>query len=120
MREEWIPIVGFIAFGATICLWLYFRYRARQDMQGTIRAAIDKGQELSPDLIEQLAGPKRPADRDLRLGIIGIAIAVATSMFGIMIPEAGDEAMQVFLGLSAFPFILGLAFLLMHKLRQGG
>lgn len=113
MSGYMIPITGFIALTVVLCLFFWFRYRTRNDMQTTIRTAIDKGQELSPEIIDRLGTPKAPKDRDMRLALLWIAIALGMGVFGYVIPD--DEGQQVLLGISAFPFFIGLAYLIMYR-----
>ena len=87
-------------------------------MQATIRTAIDKGQELSPEIIDRLGQPKAPKHRDLRFALIWIALAVALTLFGLAIPEHDDEAQQVFMGIAAFPFCLGVAYMIMWRFTE--
>lgn len=115
IAEAMIPIVMFIVLGIVVVLFFWFRYRMRGEMQQTIRTAIDKGQELTPEIVERLGQPKPPRDRDLRRAIIAVAVAVALVIFGAMIPEDSDEAQQVFAGLAAFPFCFGIAFFVLHR-----
>ena len=65
-----------------LSLFFWFRYRTRGDMQQTIRTAIDRGQELSPEIIDRLGHPKAPRDRDLRLALIWLAIAAGLGLCG--------------------------------------
>lgn len=118
MAEEWVPIIMFIGLTIVIGLFFWFRYRMRNDMQQTIRTAIDKGQELSPEIVDRLGQPKPHRDRDLRLALIWIALGVALALFGFAIPADEAEAQQVFLGISAFPFCLGIAFLIMWRFTE--
>jgi hypothetical protein len=108
-----IPITGFIALMVVLCLFFWFRYRTRNDMQTTIRTAIDKGQELSPDIIDRLSTPKAPKNKDLRLALLWIALALGMGVFGYVIPD--DDGQQVLLGVAAFPFFIGLAYLIMYR-----
>ena len=112
IAEAMIPISMAIVTGVVLVLFFWFRSRMRGEMQQTIRAAIDKGQELTPEIIERLGNPKPPKDRDMRRGIITIAIAVAIMIFGSVIPD--DEATQIFAGIASFPFCLGVAFFILH------
>ena len=48
VNEDMIPITLFMGLTVVLCLYLWFRFRTRSEMQTTIRTAIDKGQELSP------------------------------------------------------------------------
>ena len=115
MHGEWIPIVMFV--GLTIVLWLFFwfRYRTRNDMQATIRTALEKGQELSPEIIDRLGTPKPPKDKDLRVALIWIAVAVSMAAFGWAMPDDEEEVFRIFLGFSALPISLGIAYLLMWR-----
>ena len=82
-------------------------------MQETIRAAIDKGQELSPEVIDRLGHPKQPKDKDMRLAVIWLAIAVGLVLIGFAVPE--PEALRGTLAGAAFPFTIGMAYLFLHK-----
>lgn len=82
-------------------------------MQETIRAAIDKGQELSPEVIDRLGHPKQPEDKDMRLAVIWLAIAVGLVLIGVAVPE--PEAFRGTLAGAAFPFTIGMAYLFLYK-----
>ena len=110
--EAIVPSIMFITLGTVLILFFWFRYRMRGEMQQTIRAAIDKGQELSPEIVDRLGQPRPRKDRDLRWAIITVAVSVALVIFGSMIPD--DEAQQVFVGIAAFPFCVGIAFFILH------
>ena len=108
-----IPISLFIGITIVLCVSFWFRYRMRSDMQQTVRTAIDKGQELSPEIIDRLGQPKASKDRDLRLALIWVAIGIALTVFGFSIPD--DEANQIFMGIAAFPFSLGVAYFVIWR-----
>ncbi len=120
MNEEMIPIVMFIGLTVVASLFVWFRFRIRNDTHATIRTAIEKGQELSPEVIDRLGHPRPHKDRDLRLALIWIALAVGLVLFGLAIPEHEDEAQRVFMGIAAFPFSLGVAFLIMWRFTERG
>jgi Domain of unknown function (DUF6249) len=109
----WIGMAAVV--GPIILLGVFFwlRYKGRQDTQQTIRLAIDKGQELSPELIDRLGHPKPAKNRDMRLGIIWLAVAGALAIFGFTIPD--EDANTVFWGIAAFPFFIGLAYLIIWR-----
>jgi len=98
-------------------VFFWFRSKSRGDMQQTIRAAIDKGQELSPEIIERLGHRKRPKDKDLRLAVIWLASAVGLFLFGAAVASAETEEhiFTIFSGISAFPVMIGLAYLIMWR-----
>ena len=116
VHEAWIPIIMFLSMAVVLTFLLWFRFRSRQEMQQTIRAAIDRGQELTPELVEKIGRPPRPRYRDLRWGLVSIGIAVGCIIFGTAIGRFEDEAAYVFAGLAGFPASIGVAFVVMHFL----
>lgn len=119
MDETMIPIVMFAGMTIVLCVVAWLRYKAKEGMQQTFRAALDKGQELTPEVIDRLGHPKPAKDKDLRLGIIWIAIALGLTAFGFGIPDEDDVA-RIFAGIAAFPFLLGVAYLILHKFTDRG
>jgi hypothetical protein len=97
-------------------LFFWLRFRARREMQDTIRIALDKGHDLSPELIDRLGHPKAPKDRDFRLGIIWLAVAIGIALFSLAVPE--EEATQPLLGIAGFPFVIGIAYLILNKFAK--
>ena len=113
MTGEWIGFAAVIGPAILLGVFFWFRYRTRREMQDTIRVALDKGQELSPEIIDRLGHPKAPKDRDFRLGVIWIAVAVGFALMGFAIPE--EQATRPILGFAGFPFVIGVAYLILNK-----
>ena len=82
MNEFMIPIVAFIGMTIIFCALFWFRFKSRESMQQTFRSALEKGQELTPEIIDRLGHPKASKDKDLRLGTIWIALARQRSISG--------------------------------------
>jgi len=116
MNEYMIPVVMFISIAVVFCVLFWFRYKQRSDMQQTFRAALDKGQELTPDVIDRMGHPKPAKDKDLRLGIIWVALAAGLVLIGFAVPE--PEAFRGLLAGAALPFSIGAAYLLLHKITD--
>jgi len=114
MHEEWIPISLFLGITIILGMVIWFRYKSRDAMQQTFRAALDKGQELTPEIIDRLGHPKAAKDKDLRLGVLWIAAAIGLTAFGFGIPDDDDVA-RIFMGIAAFPLVIGIAYLILHK-----
>ena len=112
-NEVWIPLSMFIGLTVVMTVWVWVRYKAKLDTQITIRSAIERGQELSSDLIEQLVNPPVPPHRDLRRGVVGVLTAVGFALFAVILGE--EDAVRPLLGVAMFPLSLGVAFLLMHR-----
>lgn len=115
MDEMMIPVSLFVGITVVLCLFFWFRYRTRSDVQATIRTALDKGQELNPEIIDRLGHPKQPKNKDLRMALIWIALASAMAVFGTAIPDDDNEAQMVFIGMASFPFFLGIAYAIMWR-----
>lgn len=115
MAGEFIPISMFVGLTIIICLFFWFRYRARSDMQVTIRSAIERGQELSPEIVDRLGHPKAPRHKDLRLALIWLALAAGLALCGFFAPDPSGTAFQGTLAGAAFPFCIGVAYLIMWR-----
>ncbi|RMF96151.1 MAG: hypothetical protein D6727_09035 [Gammaproteobacteria bacterium] len=112
-----VPLAFFLAIAVPICLNLYFRYRARREIQQTIRAAIERGQELTPDILDRIGqGPQNaPMDtrrRDLRRGIILLGVGVGLAIFGFLDNE------RDLIAIAGLPSFIGLAFLVLWYLDR--
>lgn len=105
----------FIGLTVVVGLFFWFRYRGRNDMQQTIRTAIEKGQELSPELIDRLGSPTPPKDKDLRLALIWLALAAGLVLSGFFVPEPSGNAFSGSLAGAAFPLCIGIAYLIMWR-----
>lgn len=113
MHEEWIGLAAVLGPVVLIGLFFWLRFKSRRDMQDTIRTALDKGQDLTPELIDRLGHPKEPKDKDLRLAVIWLALAVGLALIGVAVPD--PDAFRGTLAGAAFPFTIGIAYLILHK-----
>jgi len=116
VSEVWI---GFAAVaGPVILIGLFFwlRFKAKRDSQATSRTVLDKGDGLTPVLIDRLGHPKEPEDKDMRLAVIWLAIAVGLVLIGFAVPE--PEAFRGTLEGAAFPFTIGMAYMFLHKFSK--
>ena len=112
-----VPIVVMICLAAITGLYFYFRYRTRRERQSTLRAAIERGLELTPELLQQLGEPAQRKDADLRRGVLTMAVGVGLAAFGLL---QGDP--EVFLRLragGALFFIVGIALLGLWRFSNG-
>lgn len=118
MNEEMIPISMFIGMTVVLGLFFWFKHKNRNDMQQTIRLALDKGQELSPELIDRLGHPKAGRHKDLRLALIWLALAAGLALCGLAVPDPTGHALQGCLAGAAFPLALGVAYLIMFRFGE--
>ena len=113
--EMLIPITLFLAMVLIVWIVYAFRYKAQRDVQATYRAAIERGQELTPELLERL-GETQPKNRDLRRGIVLIGIGVGLAAFGLVLGE--EDAVRPLVAVGAFPFLVGSAYLGLWKFTR--
>jgi len=104
-----IPIFLFLAIAVVVSVYLYIRYRTQREVLVTVRQAIERGQELTPELLERLGQTPRGKDADLRRGVIAVALGVALALFGQLVGQ--EEARQPLLAIGAIPLLVGLAYL---------
>lgn len=125
--EDFIPLFAIFAVFGTITAIIvgpsYLKSRERQDMQATVRAAIDKGQPLPPEVIAALGKdvaknlPSRT--RDIRRGVIWLAVGIGIAAFGLINDFSSlnggweDNAGDGLLGIAAIPVTIGLAFIVL-------
>ncbi len=107
--DEFIPIVLFLTIGGTFAVAFYFKYRTRHDVQDTVRTAIERGDPLSPEIIETLAASLASPHADLRRGIISLALGAAVFLMAIFIDQ--PEAQGPLTGVAMFPILVGIAYL---------
>jgi hypothetical protein len=121
--EILIPISFFVCLAAIFIVPRYFKSKEREALQATVRSAIERGQNLSPESIDaitrdlQVAAPAPSAVRDLRAAVVWIAIAIGIGVFGYVVEE-GDY-LDGFLAFAAIPGLVGLAYLAMAGINAG-
>ncbi len=118
MEDILVPLGFFVMIAAIVIVPNYLRIRERREMQKTVRAAIDKGQPLPPELIEALSKDARSpkvssAHRDLRIGVILLAVAAGISLTGVALGGINDNAMFGTVSGAAIPGMIGLAFIVL-------
>jgi len=115
--DDMIPIFGIVGVfggGTVICaMFFYFRHRRNKMLHETLRAMIDKGVPIPPELLAapQQNAPPRPRN-DLRMGLVLIAIGFGLSSF-IPGPERKFGFIPLFIGLA---FVI--SFLIAWKMEQ--
>lgn len=107
-----IPVVMFISVATVTIVWFYLKHRNRVEMQHTFRLALEKGSELTPELIRTLGDPEPSRTKDLRRALIWLSLAVGLALCGLALGEA--DALRGILAGAAFPFAIGCAYLLMY------
>ena len=111
MDEIFVPIFLFASIVAIIWLFSHYNFKKRLTAHETLRLAVEKGQEVSPELVERMSYLSDPVKSDLRRGILLIAFGVAFIILGALMPADEPEAMRGVIAISSFPVVLGIAYL---------
>ena len=124
--EQFIPIAFFAMIAAIVIVPSYLKGRERKEMQATLRTAIEKGQPLPPEVIDALSKdnlkPPATAARDLRVGVILLAVSIGIAVFGYTFNfvDGFEESRAVapIIGIAALPGMIGLAFIILSAFNK--
>lgn len=115
--EILIPLAPFIMVIAIVVIPSWLKSRERREMQATLRSAIEKGQPLPPDVIDSLTRQeiKTPATaaKDIRTGVVLIAVSLGIAILGYCIGMMNRDAYYPIVGAAAIPGMIGLAFVIL-------
>jgi hypothetical protein len=114
-----VPIAFFGSIIASIWLVSYFNSRKRLTIHETLRHAIDKGQTLSPELLQNMSLVTDPVRADLRRGVLFLAFGAAFGVLAALIGREEAEALTPMLGVATFPIFLGIAYIGLWAFGRG-
>ena len=107
-----VPVAFFIALTIIVVTALYINHKNKSKIQDTLQLSIDKGQDLSPDLVKAILRDK-PFD-DLKKGVILITIGLSIAVFSLF--DATEQDFEM-IGIGLIPVIVGLGYIVVWKLR---
>ena len=113
MDGVWIPIITVISISVALMVYFYFKAKSKADIQETLRHSLDKGAELTPELIERLSATTSPKVLDLRRGIVLVGLGLACILAGWI---GGNLKEGTAIGM--FPLMLGIGFLTVWKINK--
>lgn len=114
--EILVPLALFAMIAAIVLVPSWLKSRERTEMQATLRAAIDRGQEVPQEIIDAMTKNVKTAPTalsDIRVGIIWIAIGLGICVFGYLVSYEADEAFHPMIGIGSIPMIIGLAYVVL-------
>lgn len=115
--EDVLGVLAILAFATPLFVMSWLQFRARQEQQLTLRLAIERGVPLTPALVARIVEAQVPAARDLRRGVISVAVGVAIVGLAIAVDDA--DGVRVLAGLAAFPLLVGVAYLGLARFGHG-
>ncbi|WP_425998065.1 DUF6249 domain-containing protein [Caulobacter sp. DWR1-3-2b1] len=116
MDKVWIPIIMFLVIGAICIVPVYLKSRERIEMQSTLRAAIEKGQPVPPEVIEALTRNVKIAPTslsDLRTGVIWLAVGIGIGLSSHFADFRGGDHDFPGLGIACIPAVIGVAYIVL-------
>jgi hypothetical protein len=118
MEDILVPLGFFAMVAAIVLVPVWLRSRNKQEMQATVRTAIEKGQALPPELVDAMTKDIKPpkestAVRDIRAGVILIAVGAGLAVMGLILGQRHDEAFHPLLGAAAIPALIGIAYVVL-------
>jgi len=106
----------FIVLGVIALGYFFWNHKNRQAIMDTVQKALETGGEFSPELLSQLGAAVNPRARDLRRGIIFVALGIAGLLCSLFFDN--DTIINGIRAGSVFPLLLGAGFLLVWKLNK--
>jgi uncharacterized integral membrane protein len=117
MQADIVISIALVA-GAVLIIAQLTRVLRTHAMHKTIREAISRDSELTPELIARIGDEKQPGSTDDRTGLVLIALAVAILVFGMITGDSDD--FRNLAGVSVFPLFVGAALLGRHIYNRRG
>lgn len=113
MDLESIVVPSVIFLSPALIVWIvsYFNARKRNTVHETLRLAIDKGQVLSPEMMEKMSLLTDPVRADLRRGVLFLAFGAAFAVLAGLIGSEEADALTPMLGVATFPIFIGIAYI---------
>lgn len=111
-----VPIVMFIVIGAICIVPVWLKSRERVEMQSTLRAAIEKGQPVPPEVIEALTRNVKVAPTslsDIRAGVIWLAVGIGLAAFSYFADFGDSDFNSPGIGVACIPVVIGVAFIVL-------
>lgn len=111
MEDVIVPVALFAIIPVIVWAVSAYRFKSHATTISLLDTIASKGDPITVELVETLGVRRKAKHADLRLGLILIALAAATAIFGTVIPE--EDATRIFFGFASFPFLVGLVFLVL-------
>jgi hypothetical protein len=104
----------FLIIGGGLIFVFISQYKREQLRQMTLQKAIEKGYELTPELLEKLGLDIDQGQRDYRRGIL-VTLFGATALVVSLLIDLPGHTRQTYHYLSTFPLIIGLGYLFVWR-----
>jgi hypothetical protein len=123
MEAVFIVAIIFGSVAAVCIVPFYLRSQERIRVQETLRAAIESGQPMPTEMMENAARninirPAPSPARDLRTGIIWLGVGLGIAAMGVALGYEEPESTIPMIACAAFPVFIGLAFIVLSFVNR--
>jgi hypothetical protein len=115
MEVDIIVSIGLAAVALFLIAQVSRVLRSRA-LHATLRKAVEAGQPLTPELIENFDRAPEPGAADQRIGFVLVALALALFAAAAIDGGSGSDSFRELSALAMFPLFVGAALLLRLKL----
>jgi hypothetical protein len=113
MSDLWIPITGVICLTIMVIINVLIASKNQKEVHITIRELLEKGESITPELLEKLGSFKSQKILDLRRGLTLGSIGLACIVSGFILEE-----IRTGLAIGIFPLLVGCAFFICWKINS--
>lgn len=116
-----VPLSPFLMIAAIVIIPRWFKSREREQLQQTLRVALEKGQPLDPEVVASISKDIKPAataHQDLRQGVIWLAVGLGIAIFGWLVGMEENEAIYPLIGIASIPALIGAAFIVLSVFNK--
>lgn len=109
-----VPVAFFMTFPACMFLFFLFKYRSTREKQITLRAMVENGAQIPPEMFMDGKRPLNPIDRDRKNGIIYTLGSIGVIAF-LLILKTGQPGIW---SIGLIPLLTGVGYLINWKIAE--
>ena len=117
-----VGIVFWVAIAAIVFINVWGKRSAERERQQTLRLAIERGQQIDPQLIEKImAGDKKPKDSQFGLLVAGVVVSfagVGMMLMGLILGGGDLQALKGLIGSGVLVGMVGVGLFVAHRLQR--
>lgn len=122
MNGPLVGVVFWVAIAAIVFINVWGKRSAERERQQTLRLAIERGQQIDPQLIEKImAGDKKPKDSQFGLLVAGVVVTFAglgMMLMGLILGRGDIEALRGLIGSGVLVGMVGVGLFVAHHLTR--
>ncbi|MCR9204013.1 MAG: DUF6249 domain-containing protein [Halobacteriovoraceae bacterium] len=109
-----VPVAFFMTFPACMFLFFLFKYRSTKEKQITLRAMVENGAQIPPEMFMDGKRMLKPIDRDRKNGIIYTLGSLGLIAF-LLILKTGQPGLW---SIGLIPLLTGVGYLINWKMAE--